>query len=35
VTETGLILPMNHALDDRHMDFIGDLVDSRVMQRVG
>jgi CDP-6-deoxy-D-xylo-4-hexulose-3-dehydrase len=30
VMETGLILPMNHALDDRHMHAIGDLVDAYV-----
>jgi len=28
VMEWGLILPMNHALDDRHMHYIGDLVDA-------
>jgi len=28
VMEHGVILPMNHALDDRHMNAIGDLVDA-------
>ena len=32
VMETGLILPMNHALEDRHMHFIGDLVDAYVKE---
>jgi dTDP-4-amino-4,6-dideoxygalactose transaminase len=30
VMEQGLILPMNHALDDRHMHYIGDQVDAFV-----
>jgi CDP-6-deoxy-D-xylo-4-hexulose-3-dehydrase len=32
VMRCGLILPMNHALDERHMDYIGDLVDAYVEQ---
>ena len=28
VMEQGVILPMNHALDDAHMHYIGDLVDA-------
>ena len=35
VMETGLILPMNHALDDRHMQAIGDLVDAYAKEHVG
>jgi CDP-6-deoxy-D-xylo-4-hexulose-3-dehydrase len=35
VMETGLIVPMSHALDDRHMHHIGDLVDAYVKERVG
>ena len=30
VMEQGLILPMNHALADEHMHFIGDQVDAYV-----
>jgi len=30
VMEHGVILPMNHALDDAHMHYIGDLVDAYV-----
>ena len=33
VMETGLILPMNHALDERHMNYIGDLVDAYAKER--
>jgi len=33
VMEQGLILPMNHALDDRHMHYIGDVVDEFVRAR--
>ncbi|HEX5065108.1 MAG TPA: DegT/DnrJ/EryC1/StrS family aminotransferase [Myxococcota bacterium] len=33
VMEQGLILPMNHALEDRHMHYIGDLVDEFVRER--
>jgi CDP-6-deoxy-D-xylo-4-hexulose-3-dehydrase len=32
VMETGLILPMNHALDERHMGYIGDLIDAYVKE---
>jgi CDP-6-deoxy-D-xylo-4-hexulose-3-dehydrase len=32
VMEHGVILPMNHALDDRHMTYIGDLVDAYVKE---
>ena len=32
VMEQGVILPMNHALDDTHMDWIGDLVDAFVKE---
>ena len=32
VMEWGLILPMNHGLDDRHMHYIGDLVDAYAKQ---
>jgi CDP-6-deoxy-D-xylo-4-hexulose-3-dehydrase len=32
VMQRGLILPMNHALDERHMDYIGDLVDAYVKE---
>ena len=28
VMEQGVILPMNHGLDDAHMHFIGDVVDD-------
>ena len=34
VMEQGLILPMNHALEDEHMHFIGDQVDTYVKQHV-
>lgn len=32
VMEQGVILPMSHALDDRHMNHIGDLVDDYVKE---
>jgi CDP-4-dehydro-6-deoxyglucose reductase, E1 len=32
VMEQGVILPMNHALDDTHMNYIGDLVDAYVKE---
>ena len=32
VMEQGLILPMNHALEDEHMHFIGDQLDAYVKQ---
>jgi CDP-6-deoxy-D-xylo-4-hexulose-3-dehydrase len=32
VMECGLILPMNHALDERHMDYIGDRIDAYVKE---
>ena len=35
VMEHGVILPMNHALDDTHMHFIGDLVDAYVGEQKG
>jgi CDP-6-deoxy-D-xylo-4-hexulose-3-dehydrase len=35
VMEWGLILPMNHALDDAHMHWIGELVDGYVKEHVG
>ena len=34
VMEQGVILPMNHALDDQHMHYIGDLVDAFVREHV-
>jgi dTDP-4-amino-4,6-dideoxygalactose transaminase len=34
VMQWGLILPMNHALDDRHMHYIGDLVDAYAKEHV-
>jgi len=34
VMQWGLILPMNHALDDRHMHYIGDLVDTYAKEHV-
>jgi CDP-6-deoxy-D-xylo-4-hexulose-3-dehydrase len=34
VMETGLILPMNHALDERHMGYIGDRIDAYVKEYV-
>jgi CDP-6-deoxy-D-xylo-4-hexulose-3-dehydrase len=35
VMQWGLILPMNHGLDDRHMNYIGDLVDAYAKEHVG
>jgi CDP-4-dehydro-6-deoxyglucose reductase, E1 len=35
VMESGLILPMNHALEDAHMHGIGDLVDAYVKEHGG
>jgi CDP-6-deoxy-D-xylo-4-hexulose-3-dehydrase len=34
VMEWGLILPMNHALGDREMDYIGDLIDRYVAEHL-
>jgi hypothetical protein len=30
--EWGLILPMNHALGDREMDYIGDRIDAYIAE---
>ena len=35
VMEQGPILPMNHALGDEHMHFIGDQVDAYVREQSG